>query len=237
MRNSSSPDGGWDRLVAAVLLALLAAGALASAVAAARYPGGTWMDRTTEGHSFWGNFLCDIARDPAIDGRPHPAAAWGEAAEWALIVALGLFFWVAPGLVEPRRRRRTIRLLGVIATLGLLLVPVTSQVPHALALIAGAGPGFAATLLVLRGLRHRPALAWLGIAALGLSALELGLFLGFHERFGARQLPPAVPAVQRLALLASVAWMAACAVAVLRAQGAAAGVGSSTGAPGSPRAT
>lgn len=233
MRNSSSPDAGWDRVVAAVLLVLLAAGALASAVAAARYPGGTWMDRATEGHSFWGNFLCDIARDRALDGRPHPAAAWGRAAEWTLVLGLGLFFWVAPALTEPRRRRWTIRLLGAIATLGLLLVPVTSKVPHALALIAGAGPGFVATLLVLRGLRHRPTLAWLGIAALGLSALELGLFLGFRGRFGAG-LPPAVPAVQRLALLASVAWMAASAVAVLRAQGAGAAEASSTG---SPRAT
>jgi hypothetical protein len=233
MGNPSSRDPG-DRWVAAALLALLTAGALASAVAASRYPGGTWMDRATEGHSFWGNFLCDIARDRALDGRPHPAAAWGRAAEWALVVALGLFFWVAPALIEPLRRRRTIRVLGVVATLGLLLVPVTHGAPHALALIAGAGPGFAATLLVLRGLRHRPPLRWLGALALVLSGVELGLFLGFNERFGASHLPPAVPAVQRLALLASVAWMAACAVAVLRDQGAGAAEGSSTG---SPRAT
>ena len=234
MGNPSSPEPGWDRAIAAVLLVLLAAGALASAVAAARYPGGTWMDRTTEGHSFWGNFLCDIARDRALDGRLHPAAAWGRLAEWALVLALGLFFWVAPALVEPRRRRWTIRLLGAVGTLGLLLVPITSGVPHALALIAGAGPGFAATLLVLRGLRHRPTLSWLGAVALGLSALELGLFLGFHERFGATRVPLAVPAVQRLALLAAVAWMGASAIAVLRNQGAGAPEGSSTG---SPRAT
>src|SRR5215468_7062172 len=189
MRNSSSPDGGWDRLVAAVLLALLAAGALASAVAAARYPGGTWMDRSTEGHSFWGNFLCDLAHDPAIDGRPHPAAVWGRAAEWMLVLALGFFFWIVPALVVPRHRQATIRLLGTVGTLGLMLVPVTSGVPHALALIAGAGPGFTATVLVLRGLRHRPWLARLGALALVLSAVELGLYLGFHERFGANTVP------------------------------------------------
>jgi hypothetical protein len=198
-----------------VLLGLLAAGVVASAVAAARYPGGTWMDRTTVGHSFWGNFLCDISRNPALDGRPHPGAPWGRAAEWMLVLALGLFFWIVPALVSSRRRGWTIRLLGVVATVGLLVVPVTSGPAHALALIAGAGPGFAATVLLLRGLRHRPALMLLGALSLGLSGLELGLFLGFSERFGALTLPPAVPAVQRLALLASVAWMAACAVAVL----------------------
>ena len=215
MGDSSRGDPGATRVVAVVLLGLLAAGAMASAVAAARYPGGTWMDRTTVGHSFWGNFLCDISRDPALDGLPHPAAPWGRAAEWSLVLALGLFFWIVPALVEPRRRGWTIRILGAVATLGLVLVPVTSGPAHALALVAGAGPGFAATVLVLRGLWHRPALAGLGVLSLGLSGIELGLFLGFSERFGALALPPAVPAVQRLALLASVAWMAACAVAVV----------------------
>jgi len=223
-----------SRLLAAVLLLLLAVGALAAGVAAASYPGGTWMDRTTVGHSFWGNFLCDIARDRALDGRPQPGAAWGRASEWVLFFALGLFFWVAPALIVPRRRRATIRVLGIVATLGLLLVPVTTGVPHALALIAGAGPGFAATVLVLRGLRHRPVLAGLGCLALLLSALELGLFLGFREGFSGRPLPPSVPAVQRLALLAAVAWMGACAFAVLRAQVGEVTSGSSTG---SPRAT
>ena len=233
MLDSSRGPGG-SRLLAAVLLVLIGAGALASAVAAVQYPGGTWMDRSTVGHSFWGNFLCDIARDFAIDGRPHPGARWGRAAEWALVLALGVFFWIAPALVEPLRRRRTIRLLGLVATIGLLLVPVTTGVPHALALIAGAGPGFTATVLVLRGLRQRPALHWLGALALALSSAELALFLRFNERFRATTVPLAVPLVQRLALLAAVAWMGGCAVAVLRGQVGEAAPRSSTG---SPRAT
>lgn len=234
MEDPSPRDLGFTRPLAVALLALLGGGVLAAVVAAAGYPGGTWMDRSTVGHSFWANFLCDIARDLALDGRPHPAAAWGRASEWALVLALGLFFWIAPALVEPARRRRTIRLLGVVAMLGLLLVPVTEKVPHALALIAGAGPGFAATLLVLRGLRRRPVLVWLGVLSLGLSGLELGLFLGFRERFGATAVPLAVPAVQRLAVLAAIAWMGGCAVAVLRCQASGTAAGSSTG---SPRAT
>lgn len=235
MEDTSPRHPGWTRALAVALLALLGCGVLSAAIAAASYPGGTWMDRSTVGHSFWANFLCDIARDPALDGRPHPAAAWGRAAEWALVLALGLFFLIAPALVRPARRGRTIRVLGVVAMLGLLLVPVTEKVPHALALIAGAGPGFAATVLLLRGLRHRPVLAWLGLLALGLSGLELALFLGFQERFGATAVPLAVPAVQRLAVLAAIAWMGGSGLAVLRGdQASRTAAGSSTG---SPRAT
>lgn len=229
-----SPSPPLDRLqrAAGLLLGLLVAGAAATAIAAAEYPGGTWMDRRTHGHSFWGNFLCDVARTPALDGRPHPGAPWGRAAEWALVLALCVFFWIAPTLVEPRRRQRAIQLLGVVAALGLGLVPVTERVAHALALIAGAGPGFAATVLLMRGLRRRPFLVLLGAVAQGLSALELGLYLAFREGFRGAPLPPAVPAVQRLALLAAVAWMGACALAVLTADPGTETGTASTGAPG-----
>jgi hypothetical protein len=220
-----------------LLLALLAAGALATAIAASQYPGGTWMDRTTRGHSFWGNFLCDVARTPALDGQPNPGAPWGRAAEWSLVLGLAVFFGLAPALVESPRRRRTIRILGAVAALGLMLVPITERVAHALALIAGAGPGFAGAVLLISGLRPRPALALLGLLALGLSALELVLYLVFREGFFGAPLPPAVPAVQRLAILAAVAWMGGSALGVLggrRGQDVVAAGASSTG---SPRAT
>ena len=217
MDSPSSRRPARIRHGAVLLLGLLAAGAVATAIAAAQYPGGTWMDRRTQGHSFWGNFLCDVARTPALDGRPNPGAPWGRVAEWAVVLALCVFFWIAPTLVEPPRRRRTIQLLGLVAALGLALAPVTERVPHALALLAGAGPGFAATVLLMRGLRPRPVLALLGAFALGLSVLELGLYLGFREGFRGAPLPPAVPAVQRLALMAAVAWMGACALTVLTA--------------------
>jgi hypothetical protein len=228
---------GWLRGAAVLLLALLAAGALATAFAASRYPGGTWMDRTTIGHSFWGNFLCDVARTPALDGQPNPGAPWGRAAEWSLVLGLAVFFGVAPALVESPGRRRTIRILGAVAALGLMLVPITERVAHAVALIAGAGPGFAGAVLLISGLRPRPVLALLGLLALALSALELVLYLVFREGFFGAPLPPAVPAVQRLAVLAAVAWMGGSGLAIVggrRGQDVVAAGASSTG---SPRAT
>jgi len=202
----------WRRAAAFVLLVLIGASLLAATVAAATYPGGSWIDRTAVGHSLWANFLCDIARDVALDGAPHPGARWGRAAEWGLVLALLLFWQVTPALHAPRSERSPVPLLGGISTAGLLLVPVTTQAAHVGALLLGAGPGLVAAGLVLRGLRARPALFWLGVVALLLSALELGLFLAFLLH----PFPLAVPAVQRLAVAAAAAWMASCAVVVLR---------------------
>jgi hypothetical protein len=231
MGSGSRPGGGWLRGGAVLLLALLGGGALATAVGAARYPGGSWVDPRSPGHSVWGNFLCDIARDLAVNGQPNPGAPWGRAAEWAFVLALCLFWWLVPALLAPRWWPRVIPALGTLSTLGLLGVPVTVDVGHLLALVAGAGPGFAAGGLVVRGLQARPWLALLGAVALLLAALELGLFLAFQH------VPPpvAVPAMQRLALLAAVGWMGGCAGLLLRRrqEDGATGVSST----GSPRAT
>lgn len=230
MGSRSRPGGGWLRGGAALLLALLGGGALATAVGAARYPGGSWVDPRSPGHSVWGNFLCDIARDLAVNGQPNPGAPWGRGAEWAFVLALCLFWWLVPALLAPRRWRRAIPALGTLSTFGLLGVPVTVGVGHLLALVAGAGPGFAAGGLVVRGLQARPWLALLGAVALLLAALELGLYLTFRHG------PPpiAVPAMQRLALLGAVGWMGACAGLLLRRQEDGATGASSTV---SPRAT
>src|SRR5512147_775502 len=51
---------GWTSALAAALLVLLASGAVATAVGAVRYPGGSWVDPDAAGHSLWANFLCDL---------------------------------------------------------------------------------------------------------------------------------------------------------------------------------
>ena len=189
------------------------------------------MNPASPGHSLWCNFLCDLASEAGVNGRPNPGASWGRAAEWLLVAALCLFWWTLSPLLEERRALRPIiATLGTVGTVGLVLVPVTGGVAHAMALVAGAIPGFAATTLALHGLRHRPGLFVLGAVALVLAALELCLYLAFLHG----PMPVSVPAIQRLALLTGVAWMASTAVVVFRGQELVAVRGSSTG---SPRAT
>jgi hypothetical protein len=214
----------------AVVLCLAVAG-VAFVVAAGRYPGGTWTDRTRTGHALWGNYLCDLTRDPALDGRPNPGADWGRAAEWALVAAAAAFWLAVPALSRHRRLAAVVRGTGLVSSLGLALLPVTGGWAHTSAVVTGAVPGLLAAGGAAWALRHRPLLGRIGVATLVLATLDLGLYLGSLHGPAL----PAVPFVQRLALLGAAAWMGGAAWAVLRPQDVA-GSPSSTSA-GSPRAT
>jgi hypothetical protein len=209
-RTSARP--GLVQLGALALVLLLALGLLQLGIAAALYPGGSWVDREQPGYGLWNNFICDLARDRAINRSPNPGAAWGRAGQWTLELATAVFWLCVPALFMPPRHARAVRACGLLSTLGLLLVPLTYDVLHALALILGGIPGLAAGALSIRGLRQRPALALLGMGAFVLAAVDLGLYLA-HRGY---PVPLVITALQRLALFAAVIWMAGCALALLR---------------------
>jgi hypothetical protein len=194
------------------LLLLLGLALLQLAIAAALYPGGSWVDPGQPGYGLWNNFICDLGRDWAINRSPNPGAAWGRAGQWTLELGTGVFWLSVPALFAEPRHARAVRACGLLSTLGLVLVPLTYDVPHALALLFGGIPGLAAAAMSVRGLRHRPALALLGMGALVLAAADLWLFLT-HRGY---PVPLVITALQRFALFAGVAWMAGCALALLR---------------------
>jgi hypothetical protein len=202
----------WSRRGALALLLLLSLALLQLAIAASLYPGGSWVDRAQPGYGFWNNFICDLGRDLAINRSPNPGAAWGRAGQWTLVLGAGVFWLCVPALFAGPRHARAVRGCGSLSTLGLILVPLTYDVPHALALLLGGIPGLAAAAMSVRALWQRPALALLGMGALVLAAADLGLYLA-HRGY---PVPLVVTALQRLALFAGVAWMAGCALALLR---------------------
>ncbi len=204
----------WPRLGAIAVLLLLGAAFLQLAIAAGRYPGGSWVDLRQTGHHFWANFVCDLGRDPAVNGDPNPGAHWGQNGQWTLILAVAVFWWTLPVLFPIGRWSRVVRVAGSISSLGFLLVPLTREGPHALALLAAGLPGLAAAVIGAFALWPRKALAILGWVALSLSAADLVLYL--HHREGL--VPLVVPLLQRLALSAAAVWMAACAVTALRSK-------------------
>ncbi len=178
------------------------------AVAAALYPGGTWMDRTRPGHSLWFNFVCDLVRDPALNGRTNPTGSgWGRAGVWTFALALAVFWWVLPSLlgfagVLPAVQRT----LGLLSSVGLLAVPATIGTPHAVAVFTAAIPGLGAggvgLGMSLRGGRLLQATA---VLTLVLAAADTWLYARglSHPAW----VDPRVPIIQRLAFGALLCWM------------------------------
>jgi hypothetical protein len=205
-------EQAWSRLGALAVVLLLGVAAVQLAIAATLYPGGSWVNRGQPGYGFWNNFICDLARDRAINRNLNPGAAWGRGGQWTLELTAAVFWLCVPALFATPRHAGAVRACGLLSTLGLVLVPLTYDVPHAMALLLGGVPGLAAVAMSVRGLRHRPALALLGMGTLVLAAADLGLYLA-HRGY---PVPLVITALQRLALLAGVVWMAGCALALLR---------------------
>jgi hypothetical protein len=220
------------RTAAVAVLVLLAAFVGADVVAMALYPGGTFMDPSTVGHRFWGNFLCDLARQPAVDGRPNTALPWGRAALALLFLAGGAFWLAVPGLFRGRAAARFVVAAGMVSTVALLSLALgTTRTAHLVGVLCGAGPGLAAAAVTVWALRTRRALFALGVVAALLCAADVVLYVRYFDH-----IVLAVPLVQRLALLSGVSFVAACAFTVLY-EGEAASAAGGAGESGSPRAT
>ena len=179
------------------------------------YPGGTAWDRTTRGHDFWLNYLCDLARGVALDGEPNPLGS-ALARSAIVILALGLvpFFLSLPTLFPARARLGfAIRLLGSVGAVGAVAVGLLPNDRygdvHVYAILTGGVPGLAAAALAVVGLvRAGPSLrlaAVSGCAMFAVSAVDLGLYLG--HQVAASPAPMALAVLERCALLLVLAWM------------------------------
>ncbi len=221
---TSSAPGPLDRWLARIVLLLLSAFALLMGAAMAVYPGGTWEDPKTAGHSLLANYFCDLLRPVALNGQPNAA---GAQAAWlgllSLAAALGPFFWIAPWCFSERLRlRRFVRIAGVVTGIaGVAVVAMPSYrvgaLVHGLVVLSAAGPGLAATigtavgLLTSCGPSRR--IAAFAVATLAFTAAAVAIFV--------RQLSlgvvttPGLAALQKLAAASAMLWMAATALRIV----------------------
>ena len=197
----------------------IALGVVMLALAMRAYPGGTALDRTTVGHAFWWNFLCDLTGDNAVNGVANPrGSALARGAMAAFAAAFGCFSMIVPlSFANGRAFDGPIRTLGLLAVLGVLLVPATTGRGHIVVVLASAGAGLAASTLALIGSvrwSQSRLLAALACAAVAAGLADAVLYAQSHL-VHPRVVPPALPFFQRLALILLVAWMVAVAVRVL----------------------
>lgn len=182
------------------------------AAAALFYPGGTWEDPRSVGHSVLFNYYCDLMRPVALNGQPNPTGSTlAEAGQLVLALALGPFFLSAPRVFEERQTlARTVRVLGSIASLagvGVVLMPSWrfGQTVHGLMLLSCGLPAVTALVCVMIGTWSVPLLRGLAGALVVTMALTIGIFvrqmiIGTETSFGLAPL-------QRLDFALALTWM------------------------------
>jgi len=188
----------------------------------ALYPGGTFLDRSTVGQSFLGNFFCDLTQPVSLSGVANPVGS--RLAQCGMLFfggALWGVFWVVPQLFARQSSIRPwLARLGTACVLTFLAVPLTPSERfgawHArLALLAGA-LGITAAVLAVWALftfeRRARGLAMLGSLALAAAAFAGAIFVA---HLGEAAPPLLVPAAQKVAALLLCLWIAAVALRAL----------------------
>lgn len=184
------------------------------ATAIALYPGGHSWDGHARGHDLWRNFLCDLARSVALDGRPNAGAVAGKLA--MVVLALGLVPFFARTTALARATPRLGRAVRALAVVTAAAVPVVACVSgdrygrlHAAAVIAAGIPGLLAGTGAVLALAWDPrsprGVVWLGIVTLGLGLVDFALYVASLGAEGGG--PVAVAVIERLTTLALLAWM------------------------------
>jgi hypothetical protein len=179
------------------------------AVAMSLYPGGTWWEPGARGYRFWQNYVCDTTLRVALNGQANGLGSLvSQAAMLVLVAGFVPFWWIAAG-----RDGRIVRVLGVASVVGTAAVTLMPSdrfgAMHGVAVMVGATTGLAAAVLATVA-QHRAGdrvAGWLGVAALGSAGVDFGMYVHTFASGGAGWM--AVPAVQKLALMVLLAWMAA----------------------------
>lgn len=219
------PRGRFERVVAQTALSGLGATTALMGGAIWLYPGGTWAETSNVGHTFWGNFWCDLLRAQALNGAPNPWASQLALAAMVTFAVALMAFWVVVGrLLAPRRWAAFIVLLGWLGSAGVVVVGLTptDRFPtvHSVAVVAAGSAFVAAVLGAIVGLWRRGGglrRATL-LAALGIPFAVLNLTQYAQQVYAAASYASWLPGMQKVATLCLALWMGAVSALALQEQ-------------------
>ena len=177
-------------------------------MAAARYPGGSWVDPGQPGFSWRHNYLCDLLDTRAVNGALNTGRYWARAALGLLCAGLLLLWYHLPDLTRgPAWRQRLLRYSGL-AALGTTVF--LSSGTHDLTVRTAGVFGLLGLVLLISGLwkAGRRALSGLGMWCLGIfivnyAIYETGNYLGL------------LPLIQKITFASFLAWFVWLDVALL----------------------
>lgn len=236
MQNGANQRSKCGRQLAAIAIVSLLLFVTAFAVAASLYPGGTWTSRTLLGHSFFGNYLCDLMQPRALNGQPAELGSlFARFGTVALSVAHASFYVQVANFDDPpTARARLTRRAGLLACAISLAIPLVTadalHTLHVLIVVAAFVPALIATsaalLICIRSPSSTRTIRLLAPLTLGIAGINFALYafvyvaywLGVHlPRPLILLVNDLLPITQRLALIGLVAWILAVSLRSARA--------------------
>ncbi|HMY15170.1 MAG TPA: hypothetical protein PKA58_02525 [Polyangium sp.] len=207
---------------ASLFLALtLVAFVLLEGVAMFLYPGGTWGNRSSLGHDFFGNYFCDLTASKALNGKTNPGAPYAKAGMFVFTLGLIPFWILITGVLRQLRARLSKLILGLgsISSVAAALVPFVPSTQYGnlhpvLVFLAGI-PGILAGGLSTYGLVKTKSgsriPARLAVITVVLIAID-GVLYAVHVATGYEVHPIVLPGLQKMGAASLVAWMLSAAV-------------------------
>jgi hypothetical protein len=181
------------------------------------YPGGTWYDRTHQGHAFFENFLCDLLHVRAISGADNTVGAiLATIGMVSLVPGLVCFVLLVPEVVPIGARLwRALRAVGVLACSLLVAIPLLPSdrygILHGVAVLGAGIPATIALSTMVVKIAQIAARSWpwrlLSVALVMTMFASLGLYL----RDAVLHAPSthALPVLARFATLLLLVWLLA----------------------------
>jgi len=208
---------------------------LTMVIASTLYPGGTWLDRSAEGHSFLGNYFCDLMQHRAMNGQSSELGSlFARVGSVAMFAALGSFVVQVANMEQPPTlRARITRRAGLTGAILACSVPLLTsdhfRTAHVIAVVGSFLPALASTIaafgICLRSPRSTALIKATALLTLVIGGIDgllyafvYGLYgLGFHLPADVNRLiNHLLPAFQRMASLFLLAWVLAVSLSTAR---------------------
>ena len=168
-------------------------------LAALNYPGGTWLDTSNPGFSFWHNYLCDLLDYRSLNGELNAGRYYARAALGILCFSL-IYLWVYLPYLFPKWGWNTMLmwLTGILAFVTtMLLSSGTHDITVRIAGILG-------TIALLSAFAEMWKAGYLGLMRLGF--LCLFIFLGNYYIYETGEGLYSLPVIQKITFSGFIAW-------------------------------
>ncbi|MCX2720758.1 hypothetical protein [Lentiprolixibacter aurantiacus] len=168
-------------------------------LAAIKYPGGSWIDATAPGFSFWHNYLCDLLDYRALNGELNSGRYYARASLGVLCLSL-IYLWLFLPHLFPKWNWNT-KLMWVSGILAFLSTMLLSSGTHDVTVRVA---GLFGAVALLSAFAEMWKAGYIGLMRYGFICLFI--FLGNYYIYETGKGLFSLPLIQKITFSGFIAW-------------------------------